>query len=230
VGPATFERLRRLGVVTIGDLAALPEAALVGALGTAAGRQLHQLARGIDERPVVSDRPAKSVGHEQTFAHDLHDPDALAVEAVRMADAVASRLREHGLAGRTVTLKVRFGTFVTITRSTTLPEAVDVGPAIAAAARSLLSGVDPSPGVRLLGVSVSNLGPPAAHQLRLDELTGAGGGWDPATRAVDDVRRRFGPDAIGPASLVDGGRLRRTHRGERQWGPGGPASSEPPEP
>jgi DNA polymerase-4 len=234
VGPATLERLRRLGVTTVGDLAALPEATLVHTLGSVAGRHLHRLSLGIDDRPVVPDRPAKSIGHEQTFPHDLHDPDALAVETVRMADAVATRLRDRGLAGRTVTLKVRFGTFVTITRSITLAEPADTGPALAAAARSLLAAIDPTPGVRLLGVSVSNLGPPTSHQLRLDavDVGGDGGpdGWEDATRAVDDIRRRFGSDAIGPASLVERGRLRLTRRGQRQWGPDEPDPPPAPAP
>ena len=215
VGPATLERLRRLGVATVGDLAAVPEATLVHTLGKASGRQLHRLALGIDERPVESGRPLKSIGHEQTFARDLHEPAELALEVVRMADAVASRLRQHGLAGRTVTLKVRFGTFTTITRSSTVPDAIDTGPAIAAVARSLLDTVDPAPGVRLLGVSVSGLAPPAGEQLRL----GDDPSWSSATEAVDQVRERFGPAAIGPASLVGPGGIKLTRRGRQQWGP-----------
>ena len=123
VGPATLARLQRLAVTTVGDLAAVPEATLVGALGQANGRHLHQLANGIDDRPVVADRELKSVGHEQTFARDLTAADDLGREVVRMSDAVATRLRAAGLAGRTVTLKVRFASFRTITRSSTVPRA-----------------------------------------------------------------------------------------------------------
>jgi DNA polymerase IV len=224
VGPATLERLRRLGVVTIGDLAALPESVLVGALGKANGRHLHQLSRAIDPRAVEPDRPTKSIGHEQTFAHDLHEVDECRAEIVRMADAVAARLREHHLAGRTVTLKVRFHDFDTITRSSTVPGAVDTGPAIAGEARKLLASVDPSRGVRLLGVSVSNLGPATGRQLTLDDVApdadAPAVAWDDASRAIDDIRRRYGDDAIGPARLVDGGRMRIVRRGAQQWGPG----------
>jgi DNA polymerase-4 len=215
VGPATLERLRSLGVKTVGDLAAAAEGTLVHTLGKANGRHLHRLAQGIDERPVEPDRPIKSIGHEQTFAQDLRDPAELAVEVVRMADAVASRLRQHGLAGRTVTLKVRFGTFTTITRSSTTPDPLETGPAIATIARGLLDSVDPALGVRLLGVSVSALVAPPGEQLRL----GDDPSWGSATEAVDHVRERFGPAAIGPASLVSPDGIKLTRRGRQQWGP-----------
>jgi DNA polymerase IV len=219
VGPATLERLRRLGVATVGDLAGIPESTLVHTLGKANGRHLHLLSIGVDERAVEPDRPVKSISHEQTFARDVDDAAELALEVVRMADAVGSRLRAQGLAGRTVTLKVRFGSFATITRSATGPEGLDGGPAIAAVARGLLDTVDPAPGVRLLGVAVSGLAPAVGEQLSLVDGDGGGGGWGTATRAVDDVRQRFGPTAIGPASLVGRDGLKLTRRGRQQWGP-----------
>src|SRR5215218_8897159 len=212
VGPATLERLRRLGVVTVGDLAGVAEPTLVHALGKTNGRHLHQLALGIDDRAVEPDRPIKSVSHEQTFARDLDDPAELALEVVRMADAVATRLRAQRLVGRTVTVKVRFGSFTTISRSATSHDGLDVGHAIAAVARTLLDTVDPAPGVRLLGVAVSGLTPAVGEQLSLDD-DAAGGGWSTATQAVDDVRHRFGPTAIGPASLVGSDGLKLTRRG-----------------
>ena len=204
---------------TVGDLAAVAETTLVRTLGKANGRHLHQLALGLDERPVEPDRPVKSISHEQTFAHDLHDRDELALEVVRMADAVGSRLRAQGLVGRTVTLKVRFGSFSTITRSATSPDGLDAGNAIANVARGLLDGVDPAPGVRLLGVAVSGLAPVDGHQLSLGDGSPDPDGWDTATRAVDEVRQRFGPASIGPASLVGRDGLKLTRRGRQQWGP-----------
>jgi DNA polymerase-4 len=219
VGPATLERLRRLGVSTVGDLATVAESILVRTLGKANGHHLHRLALGLDNRAVEPDRPVKSVSHEQTFARDVDDRDELALEVVRMADAVGSRLRAHGLVGRTVTLKVRFGSFATITRSATSPEGVDGGNAIASVARGLLDGVDPAPGVRLLGVAVSGLAPAAGQQLTFGDGAPGDDGWDTATRAIDEVRHRFGPASIGPASLVGRDGLKLTRRGRQQWGP-----------
>ena len=128
VGPATLAKLERLGVATVGDLADLPEGNLVAALGRSQGRHLHALANGHDPRVVEPERKVKSIGHEETFARDHHRRSTLDRELVRFADAVATRLRAQGVAGRTVQIKVRFGDFRTITRSSTLPVAVDDAP------------------------------------------------------------------------------------------------------
>ena len=226
VGPATLARLERLGVRTVGDLAALPADAVVATLGHAAGEHLHALARGIDPRAVVADVAPKSIGHEETFARDHHAAADLQRELLRMADAVASRLRRHQLAGRTITLKVRFGDFRTITRSTTLPGPVDSSNTIGRAARALLDGIDPSPGVRLLGVSVSQLAEGGTRQLTLDEADGPD--WDGAEQAVDAIRARFGPAAVVPATLAGPGGIRVKRRGDQQWGPDGSAGHQPP--
>ena len=145
VGPATGERLDRLGVETVGDLARLEVAAVVAALGDAQGRHLHRLANGIDDRPVVPDQEPKSISHEETYATDRRERGVLDGELVRMADAVASRLRRHGYRGRTVSIKVRFGDFTTITRSSTLPQPVDSSRAVARTAKELFGRVDPAP-------------------------------------------------------------------------------------
>jgi DNA polymerase-4 len=211
VGPATLARLARFGVETIGDLAALPEASLVDALGRAHGQLLHALAHGRDDRPVEADRETKSIGQEETFPRDLVDREALRREVRRMAERVGSRLREHGLAGRTVTLKVRFPDFRTITRSATLPESFDVSGEIAGLALGLLEKVDTAAGVRLLGVTVSNLVQGAAQQGMLfgdgSEATPAASappaGAHELQSAVDAVRSRFGDDAVGPATLLE---------------------------
>lgn len=221
VGPATLERLRRLGVTTIGDLAALPVDAVVASVGRASGTHLAALAQAIDDRPVVAERDTKSIGHEETFAHDIHERTEIDREVVRLADAVASRLRAHGVAGRTVTMKVRFGDFHTITRSVTLADYVDTGPVLVAAARGVLDGVDPSQGIRLLGLSVSALSAHPSRQLTLDgvAIEQGGGEWDDASRTVDEIRRRFGDRSIGPAALVHDATLRTLQRGVQQWGP-----------
>jgi DNA polymerase IV len=219
VGPATLAKLQRFGVRTIGDLAALSETSVTGALGRANGLHLLALAHGVDDRPVVPEQRPKSIGHEETFARDHRGLDTLRREAVRLSDSVGARLRAHGFAGRTVTLKVRFHDFRTITRSTTLASPVDGGAAIARAVKQLLDQVDPSSGVRLLGVSVSGLIDDAARQLSLDEVDARS--WDEANRAVDAIRGRYGSEAIGPATLAGPDGMRVKRRGDQQWGPGG---------
>jgi DNA polymerase-4 len=222
VGPATRRRLDRFGIRTVGDLAVLPEATLTGALGEAHGRHLHALAWARDHRPVEPDRAVKSVGHEETYATDRYTLASLRDEVLRLSDAVANRLRETQVAGRTVTIKVRFASFQTITRSRTVPRPVEGGAAVARVALDLLEAVDPSPGVRLLGVSVSNLAPRPGEQLRLGDDDGPAGGHEPAVaRAVDEVRRRFGDTAVGPATLLRGDGLAVKRRGDQQWGPQG---------
>jgi DNA polymerase-4 len=228
VGPATRERLARFGVSTVGDLARVPVDSLVGALGASLGRHLHALASADDDRPVVPQTKPKSVSHEETYARDLTEQAPLHRELVRMADAVASRLRDAGLAGRTVNLKVRFHDFATITRSHTVPSAIDTGPEIVQVSAPLLEAVDVSAGVRLLGVGVTNLEEGRSSQLTFDTIVDAepGGptttGWVEASKAMDEVRRRFGDRSLGPAALVDGRGVRVKRRGAQQWGPGAP--------
>jgi DNA polymerase-4 len=220
VGPATLTRLQRLGIRTVGQLAETPVAAVVAALGRAQGAHLHALANCVDPRPVVPDQPVKSVSHEETFPRDLTDRAALEVELLRMADAVASRLRQAGIAGRTVVLKVRFGDFRSVTRSSTLAEATDSAHEIATVGRRLFAELDPSQGVRLLGIGVSQLGSMTARQLSLDDLApGGDSGRSRAEAAIDEVRARFGPRSVGPASLMGADGLRIARRGAQQWGP-----------
>ncbi len=223
VGPATLARLRRMGVATVGDLGRLERAAVLGALGRSHGEHLRALAAGRDDRAVEVHRAIKSISHEETFAHDLHDRDDVHRQLVRLADAVAARLRSSGLAARTLTLKIRDGGFVTITRSVTLPGAIDTANSVVTATEDMLDDVDLAAGVRLLGLSAAKFAAPA-EQLRFDGLEARSRApgterWTDASRAVDGVRERFGETAIGPASTVarDGIRLVRT--GTRQWGP-----------
>src|SRR6266511_2143972 len=210
VGPATRRRLERFAVRTIGDLAALPEETLVSTLGKAHGRHLHALAWNRDERPVDPVRHAKSIGNEETFPDDITDRAELEREVVRLAERVASRLREAGRAGRTVQLKVRYADFRTITRSRTLAEATALSVQIARVARDLLGAVEVTGGVRLLGVSMQQLDAAAAVQSALPLDTGMPAVDDPTIRVrrdalertVDRVRARFGDRSVVPARLA----------------------------
>jgi DNA polymerase-4 len=222
VGPATLQRLQLLGVHTVGDLADLDEAALVSSVGAAHGRHLFNLAWGLDERPVEVDRELKSIGHEETFATDRHTHAELLRELVRLSDAVAARLRAHGGGARTLTLKVRFAGFDTMTRAVTIAGGVSTSHGIVAATEPLLEAIDPSPGVRLLGVSASNF-TTKSQQLTLDDLlddrVDDEHQWLLAEETIDAIRRRFGASAIGPASAVGDHGLRLVRRGAQQWGP-----------
>ena len=221
-GSATLEKLTRIGVRTVRDLSELDERTLMAAVGKAHGQHLHRLSWAIDDRPVEVDRELKSIGHEETFASDRHTHDELRRELVRLADGVAGRMRARNTGARTFALKVRFAGFHTITRSITLPSPVDTAHAIIGAVTPLLAAVDPTPGVRLLGVSASNFGE-AAEQLSLDAILddapAAPGEWQVAEQTVDAIRERFGSAAIGPASAVSRKGLRLVRKGAQQWGP-----------
>lgn len=191
VGPATEAKLEGMGVRTVGELARVPVDSLVAALGPAAGRRLHALAWNRDERPVTPEHEAKSISAEETFARDISDREALRREVRRLADRVSSRLRRSRLAARTVTLKVRFPDFRTITRSSTSRDPSDVSSAIAARALELLDRVETAEGVRLIGVGTSNLECPPNRQEPL-----FGDRQAAIDAAADAVRRRFGDDAL----------------------------------
>ena len=211
VGPQTATILERLGLKTVGDLAQISERTLSRAVGESLGAHLHALASGHDDRSVVVDEPARSVGSEETFSYDLDSNEEIEREILRLSDRTAERLRAKNLCGRTITLKVRFSNFNTITRSKTLGAEVDTTPAIYEVARQLFEklGKDRMR-IRLLGVSVTGLaiGPPN-RQLELiaeGELgaTGTHQRWDDAAAALDSIRKRFGSGVVGPATLLDG--------------------------
>jgi DNA polymerase IV len=157
VGPATAERLRRIGVHTVEELESVGLDELVRVLGRSHGASLFELAQAHDDRPVVSDRETKSVSVEDTFEIDLADPVLLAAIVDRHARNVCARLRKAKLSGRTVTLKVRMHDFATHTRSATLAGPTDRAVSVSRTARALLAELDTASGVRLLGVGVSGL-------------------------------------------------------------------------
>jgi len=199
------------------------ERTVESALGKVSGSHLLALSRGVDARLVEVSRDPKSIGHEETYPHDLHDVGDLETELVRLSDAVASRLRKHGSGARTLTLKVRFAGFRTVTRSTTLGAAVATGPELVGALRPLLRALDLSPGVRLLGVSTSNFAAPSLQLSLLDDANRPSreSSCEPGRTAdtIDEIRERFGIGAIGPASSIRGRKLRVVRPGAQQWGP-----------
>ena len=199
VGPATLAALARLGVETVGDIAGLPVSALVSAVGPSAGKHLHDLANGIDPRPVVADIAAKSVSVEETYESDLGTLDLVETALLAHAQRLSDRLRRSGLRARTVTLKVRWQDFTTVTRSETTAPAVDGARDLYRIARDLMAGVGIASPVRLLGLSGTSL-EPAADPAQLGMSTD--GGWVRVEDAVADIRARYGVGAVGPARLV----------------------------
>jgi DNA polymerase-4 len=205
VGVETEAVLKRLGLDTIGDMAATPRATLQRVLGSF-GAQLADMAMGRDERPVIPHAPAKSMGAEETFECDLAEPIQILGALLRLCDRVASRLRAHGISGRTTTLKVRLPDFATFTRSRMLKYEIDSATSIYGVAnellKGLLGGVDPGRRrIRLLGVSISSLSQwPASRHLRQQEF-GKQAEWA-AERALDEVRRRFGDDAAAFGAML----------------------------
>ncbi len=200
VGEATHARLEELGVVTIGDLAGYPRATLVARLGEALGGHLWDLAMGHDDRPVGEGAASRSISVEETYDVDLVDRDRLRRELLAHADRLASRLRRAGFVASTVQLKVRYDDFTTVTRSHTFPEPVSTGRDLYHAALTLLertaAGTRP---VRLLGLGADGLvGAADPRQLGL-----AARSWEDLEDAVEEVRGRFGRDAVARARLVD---------------------------
>lgn len=207
VGEATHASLEGIGVTTIGDVAALPAGVLQRRLGRAVGDHLVALAAGLDRRSVTVERPMKSISVEETFARDVSDESELTHELAALCDRLASRLRRSGRRGRTVTLKVRFADFATITRSLTVHAPLAGTGELSDAARALWGRIDRGGrAVRLLGVGVSALSAvddsPGQLMLSID-------GQSDTARVVDEIRTRFGDGAVRPARLAPG---RAPHR------------------
>lgn len=191
VGPATMERLSRLGIATVADLQRASQRELVRELGSAAGSALHDLAFARDDRPVQATREVKSISVEDTFQVDLTDPGQIAGIVARDAGSVAARLRGTGLFARTITLKVRLGDFTTWTRSRTLDGATDSTERIRAVAHGLLADLELREGVRLLGVGVANFTQAAQEELFwMDDHPAPV--VEQVVRTAPAMRRRFG--------------------------------------
>ncbi|HET6967964.1 MAG TPA: DNA polymerase IV [Ornithinibacter sp.] len=203
VGERTEEALVRLGLRTVADIAHTPLATLVRGLGEATGHHLHELSWGRDPRPVEREQREKSIGSDETFEFDIDDAAEIHRRLLALSERTAARVRAAGMAGRTVTLRVRFSDFTTITRSRTLREPTDSGRAIHEAATALFDALGLQRArIRLVGVRVDKL--VETSQAPIQGVIGEPEhGWRDADRAVDRARSRFGSGAVRPASLVE---------------------------
>jgi nucleotidyltransferase/DNA polymerase involved in DNA repair len=207
-GPRAQEKFRRLGVQTIGDVVALGRPRLVEAFGEAMGNRFHELSRGRDDRTVLPHHGRKSLSKETTFLHDVSDRHVVETTLLRLCEDAARGLRKRGLAGSTVTVKLRWEGFETVTRQTTLETPVDTTERLWPVARELLRVADRAERrVRLIGVGVSALASVEELDLARVQL-GLFGPDAPATedrlaRAVDQLRERFGSHAVTRAALVN---------------------------
>ncbi|MBB2974593.1 DNA polymerase-4 [Microbacterium endophyticum] len=201
VGPKSADVLEARGIRVVADVLTTPIEVLQRALGVSMGERVWQLARGIDTRTVQTERVEKSVGHEETFEVDVTDPDALRAELRRLADRVGVRLRRHEWSAQTVSIKIRFADFTTVTRGLTLAEPSNVSQRLGDVALDLFAQLHRGQPVRLVGVRAENLRPASVQ---------GGGLWDDDAEwrrvdgALDGAATRFGVGAITRAALLGG--------------------------
>jgi DNA polymerase-4 len=162
------------------------------------GARVWHLARGEDAREIETERVEKSIGHEETFEDDIDDDAVLGAELRRLADRVGARLRAHGAEAATVSIKVRFADFRTVSRSVTLPEPTAVGQRIGDAARELFRALERPLPVRLIGVRAENLRGTA----QLETLWDDDAEWRRVEEAMDDASTRFGRGVVTRAALL----------------------------
>ncbi|PZU47249.1 MAG: DNA polymerase IV [Microbacterium sp.] len=199
IGPKAAEALEGRGIRLVADILAAPERVIERALGSAGATRIVQLARGEDAREVETERIEKSIGHEETFLHDVSDVTVLRSELRRLSDRVASRLRGGGWEAATIALKLRYADFTSLSRALTPPEPTDVGQRIGDIVIGLLDALDLAQPVRLIGVRAEKLRPSGAGALALwddDEH------WRRVDAALDDARGRFGGGAVTRASVL----------------------------
>ena len=217
VGPKTAEQLQKLGLKTISDIANTPLETLKRALGDATGHHLYELSWGRDERDVIPDEPDQSISAVATFAYDTEDHEFILAEYLRLTEKASARLRERELYAKTISIKVRFADFTTITRSKTLPLPISSTHEIYQVVRELFLALKLDRAkLRLVGVSLENLREEAPQQLMLGQRDK---GWREAESAVDRASARFGDRSVRPARLF---RKRR----EREVGRAGGAADD----
>jgi DNA polymerase IV len=205
VGPVTTRKLNGHGIRTVGQLARIPEATLVGVLGRASGRRAHALALGRDARRVRHGRRGRSVGAQSALGRGPHSPAALDATLVGLVDRVTRRMRRSGRAGRTVVVRLRFGDYSRASRSRTLAHPTAASRTIITAARMLLADARElveARGITLIGVAVTNLDGAGQLALPLDGTDG-----DALDAVLDDVCERYGPAALTRGVLLGRPRL-----------------------
>jgi DNA polymerase-4 len=202
VGPKTNELLEKMGLFTIADIANTPRSTLIRVLGQASGASLYELAWGRDYRDVITEHAEKSISASQTFDVDLYQPEEILKEFLRLTEKSADRMRAKGLAANTISIKVRFSDFKTISRSKTLDLPTTGTQEIFEVAKSLYLSLDLDRVlVRLVGVSLDSLVEnDDVTQMVLGERTSS---WQQADRAIDRVKAKFGSGSLRPARLVD---------------------------
>ena len=202
VGPKTNELLEKMGLFTIADIANTPRSTLIRVLGQASGASLYELAWGRDYRDVITEHAEKSISASQTFDVDLYQPEEILKEFLRLTEKSADRMRAKGLATNTISIKVRFADFKTISRSKTLDLPTTGTQEIFEVAKSLYLGLELDRVlVRLVGVSLDSLVEnDDVKQMVLGERTSS---WQQADRAIDRVKAKFGRSSLRPARLVD---------------------------
>ncbi len=200
VGPKTAETLERLGLRTVADIAHLPRPTLIRALGEASGASLYELAWGRDYREVTSEESEKSISAAETFPFDLDSPEEILKEFLRLTERATNRLREQGLFAKTISIKVRFADFSTISRSKTLPLPIDSTHETYEVVKGLYLALQIERArLRLVGVSLENLRSDAPEQLVLGARER---GWREAESAIDRAKARFGKSSVRPARLI----------------------------
>jgi len=204
IGKMSQRRLGCLNIHTFKDLRQTPVEILEKNFGKQ-GAKIHLLAMGIDEREVMPENDVKSIGHEQTFSQDIISLDWAEKELLALGNKVARRIRHKGLKGKTVTLKVKYGDFVQITRSITLPKSTDDGSEIYSVARGLLKKTEATKKpIRLLGISLSHLSfSGTGTQLSLFDQEPSSQKRQRLNTVLDSVSEKFGDESVLPGTLLN---------------------------
>lgn len=202
VGEKTGEQLSRLGLVNVSDIANTPVKTLARVIGQAAAEHLYELAWGRDPRAVTPNQAEKSIGAERTFEADIDDPEEILAQILDLSNKVAKRLRAANYFSRTVTIKVRFADFTSVTRSKSLPSSTDLATEIYATSKSLFEAMHLQRArIRLVGVRATGLVPTSESSVQL-EFSDRDSGWREAEAAMDQVWLKFGNSAVKPARLI----------------------------